>query len=188
MAPEIYGSRQFTRIVRLWPSNWYLTFGSLAEQFNPPPAVIVRTGERWKDFLLHMLAALPEASISDLSLDGSELSLTCTNTGLVSLDLEIELWRGGRQTAARRLSDLSDEAETVKFAGVADGDYLLRLRNRPNIAGKQHAPFTQELQMTIASGQLVASEVVATPPDLGQLFSGLTAPADKYETDKWHIR
>ncbi len=188
LAPEIYGSRQFTRIVRLWPTNWYLTFGSLAEQFNPRPAAIGQSGERWKGFLLYMLAALPEANLSSLSLDGQELSLDCTNTGLVPLDLDVELWRDGRKIASRRLLDLSDETATLTFASVTDGSYLLRFRSRPVIAVKQHASFSGELPLTVASGHLRPLLDAAAPPDLGQSWSGLTAPADPYETDKWHIR
>lgn len=188
LAPEIYGDSQFSKIVRLWPSNWYLTFSSLAEQFNPPPAAIWLTGERWKEFLLYMLSALPEANVSSLSLNGRELSLTCTNTGLVALDLEVELWRGGRQVATQRLSELSDETGTVTFTGVTDGGYLLRLRSQPVIAIKRHAPFWQELQLTVASDRLLQVSGVTVPPDLGQPFAGLTAPAVPYESEQWHLR
>lgn len=188
LAPEIYRGSQFNKIVRLWPTNWYLTFGSVAEQFNPPPRDIALSGERWKGFLQYMLAALPDAYVANVSLEGNALSLSVGNSGLIESNLQVELWRGSQRLWTGQFSDLSMQAAQSTVADVTDGSYRMLVSSQPQIKIKTHQPFQQTISFVVKSGQLQGITGLVAPPDIGQPFGGLTAPVDPYETGDWHTR
>lgn len=188
LAPEVYRGDQFSKIVRLWPSNWYVTFGSLAEQFNPPPAEITQTCERWAGWLQYMLAVLPDSYVADFSLTGSNLQLTVGNAGLVPCNLEVQLWRGNRCLQRRQLGSLAEEASQLSFSGVSADSYRLVLVSQPQVEIKQHAAWQQEYAFTVQSGALAGTEQFVSPPDFAGKYHGLTAPVAPYESDQWHKR
>ncbi|MFQ5596263.1 MAG: M14 family zinc carboxypeptidase, partial [Anaerolineae bacterium] len=86
--PEVYGASSLAFTQRITTTNRYTVGLSVGEGFNPPPAEIPLTADRWLRWNLYLLAATPNVGLSGVEVGAGTLTVTVANDGLLPLDVE----------------------------------------------------------------------------------------------------
>ncbi|GAB4400334.1 MAG: hypothetical protein Kow00123_08170 [Anaerolineales bacterium] len=92
-SPELYAASEIARAVPYTApgiENAYLAYTSVGIMFNPPEEQIVQTCERWRRFLVYLLAALPAPVFNEVAVDGSSLVVRVANNGGIAADLALD--------------------------------------------------------------------------------------------------
>lgn len=89
--PETYAASSLSFIERITTTNTYTVGLSTGEAFNPAPGAILLTTDRWLDWSLYLLAATPNAGLSNVSMSSNFLLLSVANDGLLPLDVEVHV-------------------------------------------------------------------------------------------------
>lgn len=92
--PEVYGASALSFAQRITTTNTYTVGLSIGEGFNPPPAEIPLTADRWLRWNLYLLAATPNVGLSRVEVGAGALTVTMANDGLLPLDVAIALQAG----------------------------------------------------------------------------------------------
>jgi len=92
--PEVYGASSLSFTQRITTTNRYTVGLSVGEGFNPSPAEIPLTVDRWRRWSLYLLAATPNIGLSGVGLGAGTLTMTVANDGLLPLDVEAVLQAG----------------------------------------------------------------------------------------------
>jgi len=92
--PEVYGASGLSFAERITATNTYSVGLSPGEGFNPSPADIPLTVNRWLDWNLYLLAATPNVGLSRIDVSLGTLNVTVANDGLLPLDVQVSLQVG----------------------------------------------------------------------------------------------
>lgn len=92
--PEVYGASSLSFARRITTTNRYTVGLSAGEGFNPPPAEIPLTADRWLRWNLYLLAATPNVGLSGVDVGASTLTMTVANDGLLPLNVEAVVQAG----------------------------------------------------------------------------------------------
>lgn len=107
--PEIYAAG-FTAKVRRDTDpahpNSFFVYTSTGVGFNPQAAGILQTCERWRGFLIYLLAAVPTPSFTGLDVEDGTLVVRAANDGGISVNLLLEASADGGEALANPVSGL----------------------------------------------------------------------------------
>jgi len=90
-APETYAASSLSFAKRITTTNTYTVGLSVGEGFNPAPEAILLTADRWLDWSLYLLAAMPNAGLSKAEIGYDSLLLSIANDGLLPLDIAVSV-------------------------------------------------------------------------------------------------
>lgn len=91
-SPEVYAASEIASAMPYSApgiENAYLAYTSVGVMFNPSEERIVQACERWRRFLLYLLAALPAPVFNDIAVEDGRLIVRVANNGGISADLAL---------------------------------------------------------------------------------------------------
>ncbi len=91
-SPEVYAGSEIASATPYSApgiENAYLAYTSIGVMFNPPEEQIVQTCERWRRFLVYLLAALPAPVFNDIAVEDGHLIVRVANNGGISAGLSL---------------------------------------------------------------------------------------------------
>lgn len=91
--PEVYAASNIayaTPYTAPGFENAYLAYTSIGVMFNPPEDRIAQVCERWRRFLVYLLAALPAPTFNGVTLEGDHLVVRAANDGGIAATLVLE--------------------------------------------------------------------------------------------------
>lgn len=141
LTPEIYGAGTTARVQRdADPAhpNSFLVYRSDGLAFSPQPDQIVTACERWREYLVYLLAAVPSVRFTRAEAQDGALVVGVANEGGIAVDVELSASSGGQVHAARA-------------SGLRGREFLWRL---PLVSGT--ATVTATMRTLIATGPRVA--------------------------------
>ena len=108
--PEVYAAGSIAK-VRRDPDpahpNSFFAYTSTGVGFNPSDeALIAQTCERWRGFLVYLLAVVPGATFTGAQVEGDALVLRAANDGGIAADLLLQATSDGGETFATEISGL----------------------------------------------------------------------------------
>ncbi len=92
-SPEVYAASEIayaTPYTAPGVENAYLAYTSLGVMFNPPEDRIAQTCERWRRFLVYLLAALPAPVFHQAAVEDGRLMVRAANDGGIAADLTLD--------------------------------------------------------------------------------------------------
>jgi len=116
--PEVYSASSIAKVRRdTDPThlNSFIVYTSLAVGFNPQEADMLQTRERWRNFLIYLLAAVPTSSFTRVDVEGGALVIGAANDGGISADLLLQA------------STDTGETFSAPISGLRGREYLWRL-------------------------------------------------------------
>ncbi len=146
-SPEVYAGSEIayaTPYTAPGIENAYLAYASIGVMFNPPEEQIAQVCERWRRFLVYLLAALPAPVFNDVTIEGEHLVVRAANNGGIAADLALR----------------AEADEGARFQAVAPG-----LRGRPFTWRLPLEPLVgHTLTLTATLSMQVAGSPRALPP------------------------
>jgi len=121
--PEAYGASSIAFAERVDASGSFRVGVSVGVGFNPDPADILQTAERWNRFNLYVLAATPNVGLTGVSADEGLLTLTVGNDGFIPVEVTL--------TATAAGSVLS--TETVPYLQAGERRVSVPYPERPGL-------------------------------------------------------
>jgi len=116
--PEIYSASSIAKVRKdtdpAHPNSFYV-YTSLGVGFNPQEGGILQTCERWRGFLVYLLAAVPTSSFTRVDVEDGALLVRAANDGGISVDLLLQA------------SAVSGESFTIPVSGLRGRETLWRL-------------------------------------------------------------
>lgn len=186
LVPEVYAGSYHANVKRLWPTGYFVAYGSSAQQFNPPPRDIQSHGERWRSIVPYLLSTLPEPYAANFHIANGALCFTVGNAGFIGSNLHLSLYRQDEEILRRSWSSASETAETITIPVISDGSYRLVLSSQPDIKVRQRQSQELVISFQVSDLSLLGLDESAAPPELSRLFDGYTAPEDPWESMQWH--
>lgn len=182
---EIYGEPSVVSYERIWPSNMYVVYTSMAYKFNPPPQDIAATNTLWKPYLTYMLSVLPSYTVKETTaLDANTVEVVLANTGYlnpsslkaIANGKEISLKEDERGHVLKLPLRSGNKVEVLLEAGS-----LLKFAERP--LPTFHFELSREAEaITVVSGTSYNG------PSPSTLFSfGFYAPDVPWALDPYYI-
>lgn len=113
---ELYGADDYFPAERIDESNCFVIKRSLAARFVPEPADILPLVDRWRRFLIYVLAAIPNASVTRVEVDAESLWLQVANDGYLPIDVAIKVESLGVTTLITTCAELSAERRWVSVS------------------------------------------------------------------------
>ncbi len=92
-SPEVYAASNIARATPYTApgiANAFLAYTSTGVMFNPPEDGIVQVCERWRRFLVYLLAALPAPVFNEVATEGDSLVVRVANNGGIAAALALE--------------------------------------------------------------------------------------------------
>ena len=108
--PEIYAASSIAKVQRYsgpaYP-NAFLAYTSTGVLFNPAEEdLIAQSCERWRRFLVYLLAAVPASSFANVQVEGNVLAVRVANDGGISADVLLQASADDGQTFSERVPGL----------------------------------------------------------------------------------
>lgn len=91
-SPEVYASSEIARAMPYSApgiENAFLAYTSTGVMFNPPEGQIAQTCERWRRFLVYLLASLPAPVFNDVAIEGDDLVARVANDGGIAAEMAL---------------------------------------------------------------------------------------------------
>ncbi len=170
LVPEVYRGPYYSGVRRLWPTNYYIAYGSSAQQFNPPPREIKQHAERWQQIAPYLLSALPDPYMANIRLANQKLRLEVGNSGLIGCNLRLTLFMGNTRVFSSTWTAVSQAKHNVTIPLARDGAYQLVLVSQPDIKIRQRQPQELLLSFQVAHGIIEGLDDMPAPPDVSTLF------------------
>lgn len=88
-SPEVYGGDEYFVVERVGQSNEYLIGSSLAGMFDPSPDELPPLLDRWRRFLVYILAATPNLGVTSLDANADQLWIEAANDGYIPVEVTL---------------------------------------------------------------------------------------------------
>ena len=107
--PEIYSASLVAKFRRdsdpAYPAS-FLVYSSLGVAFNPDDSEILQVCERWRPYLLYLLAAVPSPALASAEIEGNALVIRASNDGGIPIALALEAATESGQTFSAEVNGL----------------------------------------------------------------------------------
>ncbi|MFQ5341948.1 MAG: M14 family zinc carboxypeptidase [Anaerolineae bacterium] len=188
--PEVYGASSLAFTQRITTTNRYTVGLSVGEGFNPPPAEIPLTADRWLRWNLYLLAATPNVGLSGVEVGAGTLTMTVANDGLLPLAVEISL-QAGQAVYTTTVASLSS-AEQVWSAPFPSNPLTqtasITLTARSPIGTAASTPQVEVVKLEIAGEAVQVIEGRLEPfAALAEEFGGWWAGRQWDAPDVYHL-
>jgi hypothetical protein len=193
-SPETYGGDGTTFIRRLGSTGVFTVGQSTGAGFNPPPAEILASTDRWNRFAIYLLAATPNVELNALEVQGDELVIVVANDGLLPAEVSATLdgvdgqpvgGEGSEQLVMARRA-----AWSFPLAALRPTGNHLRVRVRQPVGTVPHEIERGEWVFSLTEDRQVRLDAGQTRPfvELGAFFpGGWWAPDGFDEPGRYHI-
>ena len=187
--PEVYGASSLSFTQRITTTNTYTVGMSIGEGFNPPPADIPLTVDRWLRWNLYLLAATPNVGLSGVDVGAGTLTVTVANDGLLPLDVgvAVDMEQGVYTTAVDSLSSGEHAWSVPLQPGLLAQTATITLTARSRV-GTATGPLQVEVVKLEIQGEAVRILEGRLEPfvQLGDSFGGWFAGRE-WDTPEYHL-
>jgi len=145
--PEIYGGDTWILAERIGDSDEYYLGESIAGMFDPASDEILSLVDRWRRFLLYVLAATPNIEVNSLGASADHLALQIANDGYLPVDVELEASSAAGLVVTRTLTLQAGQqwVEVPYDSASASGTLTVTLDARVTIDDNSRLIEQQEL-------------------------------------------
>ncbi len=188
-SPEVYGGSARTRLERLGNTGTYSVGTAIGFNYNPVPAEIVASTDRWNRFALYVLAATPNLELNDIGLVDDMLVVTVGNDGVIPVDVTVTAEGVDGAPIVGDTQRLSAGPGRWQFAlaDLKQNGGRLTARGWLPVGTRPHEVELAHWSVSVRDGQVVVADGLVVPfVDLGAHFDGWWAPDAFDEPGRYH--